>query len=105
MICLVEVSQGRQGVCICYTTAASKFLDHEQRSRLRLAEADRTTTAFGECASFVLSNFELLKCVIWALTSIGGLWDASAARIRCPVRTHLDMIATHSPVLGSPLTR
>jgi hypothetical protein len=92
MICLVEgVSQGRQGVCICYTAAASKFSDHGQRSRLRPAEADRSTTAFGECAS--------------SSAKIGALGDCSAARIRYPVHTHLDLTATHSPVLGSPLTR
>lgn len=79
------VSQGRQGVCVGYTAAASKFSDHGQRSRLRPAEADRTTTAFGECAS---SSVKM------------GLWDAQLLESDAPVHIHLDLTATHSPVLG-----
>jgi hypothetical protein len=92
MICLVEgVSQGRQGVCICYTAAASKFSDHGQRSRLRPAEADRSTTAFGECASSSVK--------IGAL-GIAQLLESDTQYI--PIST---LTATHSLVLGSPLTR
>ena len=85
------VSQGRQGVCVSYTAAASKFSDHGQRSRLRPAEANRTKQP-----PLVNAHLPLSKT---------GLWDAQLLESDAQYILILTLTATRSPVLGSPMTR
>ena len=58
----------------------------------------------------VIAHLRLLNPRVVEVHNLGsnlhrGFGGFSTARIRCPVHTHLDLTATHSPILGNPLTR